>query len=710
MKQLVLFLLFFSAHSVAQNSDIFRIDNFPTEGVLLNKNWKWHAGDNFDWAKADFDDSAWENIDPTKDLYNLPQIRQSELGWIRLKLWVDSNLVKKSLAINLFQNGANEIYLNNEIITQIGNVNKSPNKEVTFTSNGRPYSLIFHKTGIQCIAIRFSFTNKNHLNNFAGIGNRFFHATIYEMDSSINSYQERQNIYSILDYGKSGFFLFMGLLYLFFFFSFKLNAANLYVGVWGIIGSFLFLINKNTILPNEFIVLYWHKHVIIICLIMMYLCGLNATYSIINLKRGISFWFVTLLILLSYPIFLFFYSWGWAYSFIFLNFVLAFEYFRVSNNAIKQGDKRIRFLIVSFYIYVISQTIFILIAFNVILLPKWVSHLTSNIAVLSFPIAYALILAKDFGRVNKQLKEKLVENEKLAAQNIAQEKEKQRILATQNETLEKQVEARTAELKASQNQLIQKEKLASLGELTAGIAHEIQNPLNFVNNFSELSVDLVKDIKDELEKPAQDKEYIDELFDDLSQNQEKINHHGKRASSIVKGMLEHSRASTGVKELTDINKLADEYLRLSYHGLRAKDNSFNADFTTDFDENLPEIEVIPQDIGRVLLNLFNNAFYASLQKVKLDINSSYKPKVTVTTLQLDNQIIIKVLDNGTGMPESVKAKVFQPFFTTKPTGQGTGLGLSLAYDIMTKGHGGNLEVESTEGVGTTFSIKLPIKA
>ena len=276
------------------------------------------------------------------------------------------------------------------------------------------------------------------------------------------------------------------------------------------------------------------------------------------------------------------------------------------------------------------------------------------------------------------------------------------------------LEVTLSELKQTQNQLIQKEKLASLGELTAGIAHEIQNPLNFVNNFSELSVDLVKDLKEEIEKPAQDKEYIGELFDDLSQNQEKINHHGKRASSIVKGMLEHSRASTGVKELTDINALADEYLRLSYHGLRAKDKDFNAAMETHFQDPLSKIEIIPQDIGRVLLNLINNAFYAVNQRKQqlcegLEPSqslSTYTPSVSVTTQQIDNQIIIKVKDNGTGMPESVRAKVFQPFFTTKPTGQGTGLGLSLAYDIVTKGHGGSLKVLSTEGVGTEFVIQL----
>ena len=333
------------------------------------------------------------------------------------------------------------------------------------------------------------------------------------------------------------------------------------------------------------------------------------------------------------------------------------------------------------------------------------------------------------------------QNKQEKIQRLKEEEEKKTLEAKRKE-LEHQVAERTAELtnqkkeleialdqlRATQAQLIQSEKLASLGELTAGIAHEIQNPLNFVNNFSELSVDLVKDLKEELKKPEKDDVYINELFDDLSQNQEKISHHGKRASNIVKGMLEHSRTSTGVKEMSDINKLADEYLRLTYHGLRAKDKSFNADFTTDFDENLPKIKVIPQDLGRVFLNLINNAFYAvneranqirsgnfeSFQNVKAgqtytpSTPSSWSPTVCVTTEQLKNQILIKVKDNGTGMPENVRSKIFQPFFTTKPTGQGTGLGLSLAYDIVTKGHGGTLEVESTEGVGTEFIIKLPI--
>ena len=263
-------------------------------------------------------------------------------------------------------------------------------------------------------------------------------------------------------------------------------------------------------------------------------------------------------------------------------------------------------------------------------------------------------------------------------------------------------------LKSTQAQLIQSEKLASLGELTAGIAHEIQNPLNFVNNFSELSVELIGELREERSKQEgrRDEGLEDEILSDISQNLEKITHHGKRASSIVKGMLEHSRMSSNVKELTDINALTDEYLRLSYHGLRAKDKSFNALLKTNFDENIEKINIVSQDIGRVILNLITNAFYAVNEKKKGNPDG-YKPTVSVSSKKIDTKIEIKINDNGSGIPEKVLDKIFQPFFTTKPTGQGTGLGLSLSYDII-KAHGGTLECESVVGEGTTFMIKLPI--
>ena len=266
-------------------------------------------------------------------------------------------------------------------------------------------------------------------------------------------------------------------------------------------------------------------------------------------------------------------------------------------------------------------------------------------------------------------------------------------------------------LKSTQSQLIQSEKMASLGELTAGIAHEIQNPLNFVNNFSEVNTELIDELNVEVDKGNMDE--VKAIAKDIKENEQKINHHGKRADAIVKGMLQHSRSSGGVKEPTDLNALCDKYLRLSYHGLRAKDKSFNATMKTDFDEGIGNINIIPQDIGRVILNLITNAFYVVDEKKK-QIGDGYEPTVTVSTSHsplprrgVGGEVLIKVKDNGNGIPQKVLDKIFQPFFTTKPTGQGTGLGLSLSYDIV-KAHGGELKVETKEGEGSEFIISLPV--
>ena len=287
-----------------------------------------------------------------------------------------------------------------------------------------------------------------------------------------------------------------------------------------------------------------------------------------------------------------------------------------------------------------------------------------------------------------------------------------RMLKKENLILEEKVRHRTAQLnksvedlRATQTQLIQSEKMASLGELTAGIAHEIQNPLNFVNNFSEVSNELIDEMNEEIER--KDFEEVKAIAKDIKQNLEKINHHGKRADSIVKGMLQHSRTSSGEKAPTDINALADEYLRLAYHGLRAKDKSFNAKLETHFDESIGKVNVVAQDMGRVILNLITNAFYVVKEK-KEKQPDGYEPTVTVTTSKEGNKVQISVKDNGNGIPDTIKEKIFQPFFTTKPTGQGTGLGLSMSYDIVTKGHGGELKVSTKEGEGTTFTIVLPL--
>jgi two-component system NtrC family sensor kinase len=304
------------------------------------------------------------------------------------------------------------------------------------------------------------------------------------------------------------------------------------------------------------------------------------------------------------------------------------------------------------------------------------------------------IKRKKEDELNRAIAIRKVELEGLVAERTAE-------ISMQKEELEQTLN----KLRTSQTQLIQSEKMASLGELTAGIAHEIQNPLNFVNNFSEVNKELLEEMNEEIDKGnlAEVKLIVKDVVD----NEQKINHHGKRADAIVKGMLQHSRTNSGIKKPTDINALADEYLRLAYHGLRAKDKSFNAEFTSDFDMRIGKINAVPQEIGRVILNLLNNAFYAVSEKKKMN-PEGYKPLVSIRTQKVQNNVEIVVKDNGNGIPQKMLDKIFQPFFTTKPTGKGTGLGLSISYDIITKGHKGELIAKTNEGTGTEFKIIIPI--
>jgi two-component system, NtrC family, sensor kinase len=306
---------------------------------------------------------------------------------------------------------------------------------------------------------------------------------------------------------------------------------------------------------------------------------------------------------------------------------------------------------------------------------------------------------KDVQRLSDQQQQSLQEQNSLLEQRVM---ERTGELNQQKEALQTSLK----ELKTTQMHMIQREKMASLGELTAGIAHEIQNPLNFVNNFAELGVDLLGELREEITVNNTTNSLA--LADDLIQNLQKISQHGGRASSIVRGMLEHSRTSTGERRLTDLNALADEYLRLAYQGFRAKDKAFTCTLAMQFAPALGEVNIVSQDIGRVLLNLYNNAFYAVKQQTeRLGSETGYQPTVTVQTQRTDNGVCIRVSDNGAGIPDAVQAKIFQPFFTTKPAGQGTGLGLSLSYEIVTKEHGGELTVTSRVGEGTEFSVHIP---
>jgi signal transduction histidine kinase len=410
-------------------------------------------------------------------------------------------------------------------------------------------------------------------------------------------------------------------------------------------------------------------------------------------------------------------------------FLVLIDYIRVSWLGKRYGDSNnklpwnsLRFLLFALLLLILSAAIMGIVQSltslgdNAFILAFVVLFFVFAV-LLSIPIGLSLSLVHDYTHTYRSMRLNLEEVQKLSAKTLAQEHEKQQILATQNETLERQVKQRTAELnqsletlKATQNQLIQKEKMASLGELTAGVAHEIQNPLNFVNNFSEVSAELLDELLEEREKAPehQDKKLENELLTDLQQNMQKITHHGQRASSIVRSMLAHSRTSSGQMEPTNLNALTDEYLRLAYHGQRAAHPNFNYQLITDFSADIPTLNLAAQDMGRVLLNLYTNSFYALQQKQQL-VPDFYEPTLWVSTVVKEGKFVeIRVRDNGTGIPQAILQKVFQSFFTTKPTGEGTGLGLSLSYDIVTKAHQGSLEVTSTEGEGTEFVITLPV--
>jgi two-component system, NtrC family, sensor kinase len=383
--------------------------------------------------------------------------------------------------------------------------------------------------------------------------------------------------------------------------------------------------------------------------------------------------------------------------------------------SIRKGDEKTKIFIraVLPFLLMLIIPILVLILMSIIyphfLTEKLTTILNYSIAV---SIVWAVVVFSTYLYKNYGLQQQKIMEGLLLAERMEREKEheKNEFIRAQKDELEKQVAERTLELsnsldvlKSTQSQLIQSEKMASLGELTAGIAHEIQNPLNFVNNFSDVNQELAEELEQEAEKG--NLKEVQLIARDIKDNESKINFHGKRADAIVKNMLQHSRAAGGMKEPTNINALADEYLRLAYHGLRAKDKSFNADLQINLDNSLGLVNVIPQEIGRVLLNLFNNAFYAVLQKTKTGLRD-YHPVVGLKTIKSGGNVEITVTDNGNGIPEGIKDKIFQPFFTTKPTGEGTGLGLSLSYDIV-KAHGGKLVVTSAEGEGSGFTISLP---
>jgi two-component system NtrC family sensor kinase len=690
------------------------ITRLPAAGLRLNKGWRYHPGDDPAWARPGFDDSAWDTLNPFRPRRELPERLHTGLGWLRLRFRLGDSLRQRALLLLPNANGAWELYLDGKLVRRDGIMNSDPNRVQPNPNTPEPLDLPGAGRAVHVLAVRFAPWQPS--------------AALLDIDKDPPLYfrlltepQFRRQTAEQTQLGTrflvlAGIFGLLTLLHLVFFRHNPMRRANLYFALYaGSMALNVWLRSYQTG-TTEFSSVaqavallqtwVWLQN-------LSYLWAIRALYALFGYRPGriyYGLWVAAGLILVGTCLQGSNNSPSGIAMFVFIVLAVV-EQLRLTAKAWRERQRGIWIIGTGFAIGLL-----ILMVLPVLALTGFAHNLYPFVLLsyLAPALGISLFLAREFALDAQLLLVKLAEVERLSAQTLAQEQDKQALLAQQNETLEDQVTQRTVELqrsltdlRATQAQLIQKEKMASLGELTAGIAHEIQNPLNFVNNFSEVSAELLAELADEQARPERDPGLEAELVGDLRQNMAKITAHGKRAAGIVRGMLEHSRTSSGERTPTDVNALCDEYLRLAYQGLRAKDKTFNAALRTDFAPALPLVDAVGADVGRVLLNLLGNAFYAVQQRQQTD-EADYAPAVTVSTKQVGNQVEIQVTDNGTGMPAEVQAKVFQPFFTTKPTGEGTGLGLSLSHDIIAQGHGGTLSVESREGRGTTFSVVLPL--
>ncbi len=706
-----LLLLFIVAKTFGQTGQVFNLNRLSKQDTLLS-GWKFQAGDNPRWANPDFDDSKWQLADPGTDITKFDQLKNAGVGWLRLHIRADSAVARQRILAWVSQYSASEIYLDGKLIQQYGYISHDPAKTIAVTPAGELFELKLKGGVNQVIAVRVGYQSRIlyvsplyvPLPAFGMYVNGYKAATAnYEDLSKLN--QEQLVMYSIA----AGIFLILCLIHLLYFIFDRSQKISLYyliycLSVFYIYLTFVFIFYQGHSETLSTYMLIFSAGIICFCTAFLFL--VLVVYVLFGYRERTVF---KVLVILALPTLL-----GIFLDDIISTFIdgvvfpalCMLEVARICFLALKQKRKDTAIIFPVICLYIILLVWEGLLDQTTIL-----ATLLIYFVFLSLPIALAIYLGLKTASTNRALKTTLAEVQTLSAQNLLKEQEKQQILADQNILLETQVDERTAELnqslthlKQTQTQLIQSEKMASLGELTAGIAHEIQNPLNFVNNFSEVSKELMGELGEELDKGDTKEAKVISL--DVIQNLEKIVHHGKRADAIVKGMLQHSQSGSGTKEPTNINALADECMRLAYHGLRAKDKSFNAELVAHLDESLPKVNVIPQDMVRVMLTLFNNAFYAVTQKSKT-AGADYRPEVSLTMAAENGQVIIKVKDNGAGIPDVIKEKIMQPFFTTKPTGEGTGLGLSLTYDMVVKGHGGSITVNTKDSEFTEFIVTLP---
>jgi two-component system, NtrC family, sensor kinase len=684
-------------------TSIFNVDHIPNGHDIKLDGWKYNAGDQLLWADPVYDDSDWENVDGETDIADFIKRHPNHIGWFRVKFKVTDKLRKNYLALSLNAFAATEVYLNGELVKKSGVINQDPLKVQAVNGNYRSFPVQLNNDSVQVLAVRYAYQKGiPYLREIWKSNTLIVRLTVPAnvVDSFL---QLNQNKTKNLVFFLVGLFFILSILHGLFFVTDRYKKQHLYYGIFTFLVASIYagiILQSDIYLIKDRMWLAILSHVI-----WVFHSGFFtlAIYSLFQYKKRSVLKILILVSVLAVPL-VFFKQNNFVNLFIlFLPLFYNAEAFRVVLQSRKQKVPGTGILIIGLLVFMILWLLSMILIATQAPLNIDIGTFINSVGSTSFLIMMSMILSLQVAGINKKLIEKLKEVEELSI-------EKQTILESQNIRLEEQVQKRTIELKktvedleSTQAHLIQSAKMASLGEMTAGIAHEIQNPLNFVNNFSEVNAELIDELKYELATGKV--QSASEIADNIKANEERINHHGKRADAIVKGMLQHSRSSSGQKEPTDINALADEYLRLAYHGLRAKDKSFNADIKTDFDNSTGNINIIPQDIGRVILNLINNAFYAVNEKSKQNI-AGYEPTVEVSTRKEGNKVLLSVKDNGNGIPQKIFDKIFQPFFTTKPSGQGTGLGLSLSYDIV-KAHRGELKVETKEGEGSKFIIVLP---
>ena len=698
MLNLILFLIL-NISPVTQSEKLFVASDslFNENGIITlgsRNGWRFHPGDDLNWANPDFDDSDWMLYKPSGLTEPISDSLWSGYGWFRFRFAADSSAYSKVTHLYFYTYGAAEVYLDGKLVRKYGVFSSDAKGEKRYMSSNKIFpAVLLLPDESHVLAVRFSYHKGQRYKELLGKYARTFGFSIglgtdyWNQQTTARDRRSQQEFYIL---GTMLFLIILlhGLLFI----LFPAERSNLYITIFVFL-LFLHVIVSYGGLLFEYDVwkIIFIRHIPFIILFMAALSMLPLTLnSMLKQKprkmHQILIWLFPVFALANFIL-----SGPEINPLIAIVFASIIIYFsaRVLIQAWRNKQKGVWIVAGAVLCLILSAVANVFynrfsqdFSFEII-------SVLNYLVYGSIPLGLTAFMASRFRDLYTHLEEKV--NERTRALNQSLD-----------------------ELRSTQSQLIQSEKMASLGQLTAGIAHEIQNPLNFVNNFSEVNTELIDEADQEIDKGNISE--VKTILKDIKENEQKINHHGKRADSIVKGMLQHSRSNTGHKETTDINALADEYLRLSYHGMRAKDKSFNAEFKTNFDPHLPKINVIPQDIGRVLLNLINNAFYAAPLPPEGGFKyPSYihKPTVTVSTSFIPpsggtrGAVCVSVSDNGSGIPSSIVDKIFQPFFTTKPTGSGTGLGLSLSYDIM-KAHGGEIKVETKEGDGTEFIIQLPI--